>query len=430
MKRLLKKICSVAKNLSMPPIILGSRCISRVRYYKTLKRIMKYPPTRKIKVLFIVSSASKWKCQQLYLKMVVTDRFDPYIALTANKDDLKLHAESIKEKLEKDEQFFKKLGDRCIYAYDINKQEAIPFDKLEADIVFYQEPGFLMDEHSVAKTSRKALCCYVQYAIDLIGKHIWIHNIPWFHQKMFAWFADNNGHKEFVNEVCPWWKRSGAVVATGNPILDEYEALGSSGCLDDLINDGYVIYAPHFSIPVDGYPRVLTLSSFLDNGREILKYAKEHPQFNWLFKPHPHLRDELVSRGVWTKEEVDDYYSEWERLGKGWYGGDYIRLFKASRALITDCGSFMAEYPITGKPLIHLISSKLDFPIREQYKEMVASFYSVHNNEELLGVFNMILEKEEDPKRNERIKAVKKTGLMNPDASGRIVRYLSDCLSV
>ena len=41
-------------------------------------------------------------------------------------------------------------------------------------------------------------------------------------------------------------------------------------------------------------------------GKDILDYAKSHPEINWVFKPHPRLRTELTYSNVWTKKEVDD----------------------------------------------------------------------------------------------------------------------------
>jgi len=47
-----------------------------------------------------------------------------------------------------------------------------------------------------------------------------------------------------------------------------------------------------------------------------------------------------------TLNEVESYYAEWHNLSNGFVydEGDYFNIFKSSDALITDCGSFLAEY--------------------------------------------------------------------------------------
>ena len=163
--------------------------------------------------------------------------------------------------------------------------------------------------------------------------------------------------------------------------------------------------------------QIVTLSSFLENGRQILEYARKHSEFNWVFKPHPLLYKELISRGVWTKEEVDNYYNAWNEIGRVCTDGDYICLFQQAKALITDCGSFLVEFPMTGKPLIRLIPKDLDYPLFPAYEELYDSFYTVRNLEEMYEAFAQVLERGEDPKKDRRLKAVRDLGLMGEKTS-------------
>lgn len=47
----------------------------------------------------------------------------------------------------------------------------------------------------------------------------------------------------------------------------------------------------------------------------MLDWAKCHPEFKWVFKPHPRLKNALIKNNIMSEEEVERYYSEWEKIG-------------------------------------------------------------------------------------------------------------------
>ncbi len=396
----------------------------RWHYARLMRRIRAYPKSRKIRVGFWVDNTSKWKAQSLYEVLAKSEDFEPVILLSACCSDVKNWGAKIGEKLEKDEAFYVRLGDRCERAFDVKTMTARPLCEFHADIVFYQEPiGFFM-EQVVWKTMKDSICCYLPYSVKMLGEHREYQNLSWFHQLMYAYFALNEKDAAFEREGRVWWRRAGRVVGLGHTIFDQYEKDGRLDWTLEKVKEGFIIYAPHFSFPCDE-PRLITLSSFLENGRQILEYALAHPEQKWVFKPHPRLRFELVNKGVWTKEEVDAYYGEWEKIGAGYYSGDYIGLFRQARAMVTDCGSFCAEFPVTGKPLIRLIPQAYDFPVRPAFQAMMESFYVVHNLDEMYATFAQVLERGEDPKKECRLQAMRELGVVPSHAAERIADFLA-----
>ena len=76
--------------------------------------------------------------------------------------------------------------------------------------------------------------------------------------------------------------------------------------------------------------------------------------------------------------------------------------------MITDSGSFLLEYFVTGKPLIHLISdSATNMPYR-QLSEYFNSFYQAHNNEELSQFLDEVIINNNDYKFENRKKLLRK----------------------
>ena len=383
----------------------------RRNYAKIVERIRQYPADRKIRVLFWVYETAKWKAQSLYDAMKASDDFEPIMVLSVTRDDFEFFGKGIWEKLLADERYYASHGCQCITNFDFEAERPFPLSKYNPDIVFYHDPRWLFDEDSVRMTAKSALCCDIPYAIRTLDGD-GLQNSPWHHQLMFLQFPPTEAQSRCYRKALPEWKWAGTSCAVGHPILDQYLKP-----LEKVEQDQCVIYAPHWSFAHKGVKRQTTLSSFLCNGRQILEYAKQHPEFNWVFKPHPLLYKELILRGVWTREEVDSYYAAWGQIGKVCTDGDYIRLFQKAKALITDCGSFLVEFPMTGKPLIRLIPKELDYPLFPAFEKLYASFYSVHNLDEMYSAFAQVLERGEDPRKEARMKAVRDLGLMGEKTS-------------
>ena len=114
---------------------------------------------------------------------------------------------------------------------------------------------------------------------------------------------------------------------------------------------------------------------------------------------------------------MDAYYAAWREIGRVCTDGNYIPLFQNAKALITDCGSFLVEFPMTGKPLIRLIPKELDYPLFPAFEKLYDSFYTVRNFDEMYAAFALVLERGEDPKKETRLNAVRELGLMGDGTS-------------
>lgn len=394
--------------------VIIDRMNVRFNYYRIVMRIRRYPKGRKIHVLFWVSETAKWKAQSLYDAMKKSLDFEPLIVLGVPKGDLDFWGAELAHKLRKDELFYRKLGCTCVTNFDFDKGRSFRLKKYSPDIVFYQDLRIFFPEDSVRETAKIALCCDIPYAMRICGGGKWHLVSDWYHKLMFRLFMPTVEQARFYRSSLMWYHLAGQYVAVGHPILDQYL---KQSPVDYTDTRPLVIYAPHFSIPVEGVKRPITLSSFLGNGEEILRYAKQHHEFHWLFKPHPVLYKELMQHAGWSKEAVESYYGEWRAIGDVCVQGDYVKYFQKAMAMITDCGSFLVEFPITGKPLIRLVPKELDFPILPMFDKLLSTAYAVHNLNEMYATFAQVLERREDPKKAERVEAVKELGLFGSKPS-------------
>lgn len=117
-----------------------------------------------------------------------------------------------------------------------------------------------------------------------------------------------------------------------------------------------VIIASHHSIFEDSGVRFSCFMRYYDF---FIRLAKWYPQTDFVFRPHPVWEQALGH--YWPKEMIDEYYARIEELPNMFLHTDpnYFDLFLTSHAMINDCGSYLAEYMFTGKPLCFLSKGKI-----------------------------------------------------------------------
>lgn len=373
-----------------------------------------------IKVAFLVNESSKWKYEALFSMLADDQRYSPIVLLTCADIDWQLNREERQAKLDSNKAFFGRRGFRCELAYDGQKDTAISLKKFHPDVVFYQHPWEISPCQSPLAVSKYALTFYVPYFLPTYG-------IPElecrqdFHRNLFCHVVLN---KDWVHYYAKYLGRdiySGKLMPLGHPMLDVYWQMAHKKKV--LEADRWVIYAPHWSIPHPKNTNALNLSTFMETGRPMLEYALRHPEIKWLFKPHPTLRTVLYK--ILPRQEVDDYYAQWERLGKVCYNGDYVELFFESQALITDCDSFLIEYVFSGNPIIHLKHDGYNVESRSPFVELFETYYKVYTADELESTIDYVVIKQNDPNKQRRLELMKSLELCRNDCSSKIVKYLN-----
>lgn len=356
---------------------------------KVLKNLKKEIAHRKIRVAFLHFRPSKWKCDSLYKLFENSKCFEPFI-IVSRFDSPKMPPENVNETLN----FFKNKNFNIHLAYNIEKDEFIPLENFNPDIIFYGEPWSVYKEHSPLQMSSQALIYYVPYFIANVSSYM-EYGLE-FHLYLYKHFIINNLARDYY---APKMLNKGKnLKVVGHPQLD-YFYLGQD---KNLTNKNYVIYAPHWSInvPEENY------ATFEWNGEFLLEYAKKHPEINWVFKPHPTLKERIISQKIMSEESIEKYWNDWDKISFKYESGDYMDIFAQSKAMITDCGSFLTEYFVTKKPVIHLIS-ETSIGYNPSAEAVVENYYKAHNLEELELLLNNIIIKNEDPLKEIRLKAIK-----------------------
>lgn len=389
----------------------------KIKYHKTLYRIRKKYGSEKIIVAFCVSEIAKWKSQSLYNLLCRTDKYRPIIFIYPSPLECNDKSVNIDLLLEEKISYFKsrKMDVLNIWESD-TKQCNIPTDSCP-DIIFYQQPWDLPPFLPPTKTADYSLSFYIPYYL-VNNFNLDIEFKQPLHYQLFGYVVQSEKAANFFSQMLIKRHYAGKCLGLGHTIVDYITTKVKP------LEENSVIYAPHFSFPLPGQERILTYSTFLENGKLILEFAKQHPKINWIFKPHPRLKWELKNTGVWTEEEINTYYKEWAKIGVVCTSSDYAEHFQSSFAMITDCGSFLTEYSCMDKPLIRLYYHKDNLPPNPILEKLYKTFYYAHNNDELVKLLDIIISQRMDPNQSERHKEVASLGLNRSDSAQVIVNYL------
>lgn len=380
------------------------------RYEQIVQRIRNKLKNKeeKVRVCFLATEDCKWNYHYLYLAMKEDPMFDPVVVYAPRTTPFFHKADIYERNLD----FFRKRYPDLVMGYDSDKKKYIDLQTYQPDVIFYTEPWDIHATHQIEQVSRFALTCYVPYPLAESPETL-VVNLKKFHYFLFRHFIITKSiKKQYKNELK---YTDSALSVVGHPKLDAY--LDQS---ETKKEKPYVIYSPHCSVPQRSWSK---MSTFEWTGRHILEYAKKHPEFNWVFKPHPDVYRVMIMNKIMTENEMKAYFKAWDEIGQCYTTGDYFHLFKNSRCLITDCISFLGEYLPSGKPVIHL-RSKYGVNYSAINKDIIDHYYQAWDLDQLDKHLKEILEEGKDPMKEERLECQRKLGLGTSSAAHNIIREL------
>ena len=367
-------------------------------YSLVLSRLRKKIKKEKIRVVFYTNEPQKWSYESVYREFEKSSYFEP-IVVVVPRYRVHIGEDSTRESLESQYAFFEGRGYRVEYGYKDGAY--IDIKTFQPDIFFYLQLAEIPGVDSPFIVSRYALTAYCPYSYQLSDYRK--QYLQGFHKLLYINYMEH----ELTLKRFESYKKGNSknCKSVGYPKLDVYiqDNADSQNKLKSIWRDSSkfkIIYAPHRSIQKGEYNK-FRWGTFQNNYELILNLAKSTPNTTWIFKPHPMLKQVAVFEGLMTKEEVDDYYNEWNRIGVLYDSGDYFDIFKSSDLMITDSASFLAEYLPSHHPLIRLVNPE-GIELNELGKNLSDCYYNVTDNEEFLECFDQIVIKKNDFKKEFR----------------------------
>ena len=122
-----------------------------------------------------------------------------------------------------------------------------------------------------------------------------------------------------------------------------------------------VLLCPHHSVE-GGANDALALSNFLRYADFLAELPARFPELDFLLRPHPFLFPVLARPKFWGPAKCAAWRERFlAHPNAAWTdGGDHLREFAASDAIVQDCGSFLVEWLYTGRPCCYLLKSEAD----------------------------------------------------------------------
>ncbi len=369
------------------------------RYKSVLERLKAKYKKEKIKVVFLNDTAAKWQYQSLYDELSSNEDFEVQILITVMDYYTKAKMQKFvdyKEDARKNYAFFKSNNMNVDYAFDLEKEKPIDLRNFNPDIIVYEQPWGLFDIHNIQETSKFAINCYSSYGAAITSSKNEYGSL--FYKLLYRYFIDNEYTKWILNEH---GAPEESIITSGHPKLDNYiRPLKEDQTYWKTTGKKRIIIAPHFSFYSGA---ILHAGTFDRNHKFLLDYAQKHTEYEFIFKPHPRLKEDIVKHNLMSQEECDEYYNKWATLPNTQLkeSGNYIDMFRTSDLLITDCNSFLYEYLPTEKPVIHIINEK--FAGHNAFgRKITSGYYEVTENEEIELCLKQLLEDENDPLKEYR----------------------------
>lgn len=376
----------------------------------------------KIKVAFFLIHESVWKYDVLFDLMLQHPKFEPMLFVCPVVNYGK---ENMLFEMDKSFESFRKKGYDVTKTYDDETGKFLDIKKtFSPDMVFYTNPyEGLQDDRFFIKQFSEVLTCYVPYAI-MTTNYDSFYNLN-FHNLVWKIFSETPIHKEIA--VQKQINKAQNNVVTGYPGFDQLlinKTPNKEVWKNKNPNLKKIIWAPHHLMT-----ELNEVSNFLEYHDFFLELADNYKdKIQIAFKPHPLLRVKLEKDPNWGKEKADIYYNKWMNLENGQFeNSEYADLFLTSDALIHDCGSFMSEYLIVGKPSLFMIRNESIMKEWSRFGEKaLAVHYQSRNKKQLVDFVENVVLNDNDWMKEERNSFVQNTLIPknNLTASQNILDYL------
>lgn len=416
------------------PEITGQLQYHILNKLKEIELKRKVREGKKVRVAFFLDTIQKFSANSVYWIMKNHPLFEPFVLLGC-ADELNLNKDSVWQKHRNEYETLISNGYKAYSLYDENRNY-IPIEKFKPDIIMSTVPylEFIFKTHlSNIYLNINFLVCHMRYGFPISNSYYYLYN----NRRINTTWKHFVFTREEYAELMKYSKDCGLnTVLTGYPKLDAYSKPFEQCKIPQKLDNGnpIVIYAPHWTVVHGWEPNDWgTFDIYKDY---FINLVDRYPNINFVFRPHPSLSYNLFKNEIMTYEEFDDYIEQWDSKPNGMYimDGEYIDLFRKSSLMITDSGSFIAEYLLSDNPCMYLVK-----PSRDQKRFMdgfsigarniLEKYYLCHNEIEIEKYFKMIMVDKNDPMRDERIK-LKNEMFINIGCAGqKVVDYLEDILT-
>lgn len=354
-----------------------------------------YEENGKLKAIFFVIFSSVFPTKPIFERMLEDPAFDPYIMVTPDMQ------RSVDFKNETYQATFRELseqyGDRVLHGYDVEDGFYIQ-PASDYQLAFFNNPYSKMAykfHHVTYFENKNVLTLYVNYGFAAIKYGRTIMKTD-FYNLLWKVCIDSEINRRDLAKHQPIKARNALV--TGYLKMDR---LAQAPVHDRTRKK--IIICPHHT--VFGW-KALDISNFLRYYEFFAELPRMYPDIDFVFRPHPLLFPNLLEKGLWTQQQIDEYLAGMTASPNVVYdtSGDYFELFANSDAMIHDCSSFIGEYLFTGKPCCYMLKSMKDIKkvMNPMGVKCMKNYYKAFSQKDIVDFIDNVVVAGVDPMKEAR----------------------------
>ena len=303
----------------------------------------------------------------------------------------------------------------------ITRYDAYSLEERRPDAIYihnpYDEANYVTSVYPMyySQLLKNNTCCLIYIPYFVAGYYSStesaIRNIPYCINNVDYVIVQSNLQKQLFGINKDYYEK---LIVMGNPkidkVINEMNKESNETRWDKFLKGKKVILLN------SSITKILNENEWGKKIEQILNIIENNPHLALIWRPHPLLKATIEAMVPQKKKEYLNVFDHVSRMENALidYNSSPNEAIKYADAMISDYSSLVMQFTVTGKPVLVLNGSS-EF---RKTKKVCFDYFSNYFYEDGVGVteFIKVIENEEDTKRDERIKYMKKT-VVNMDGT-------------
>lgn len=377
------------------------RCLSHYEIKKTSaysNSLNLQPRKNKIELVFIIYMPEVFTTfQSIYEAAMADEKFSVHILAQPHMDNQQ-GLQGINPAYE----YLGKTYQNVINAY--NNEEWFDLRKLQPDYVFYTRPYTFQyySEYNPKYVRQYAKVCFHSYSYDMdrIADFFIVYNYDFMQYVTFCFNTAEStcsrlkkmleiSKKEYPQIHCIGFTRFDLIK---NELISNVNQNSNRKC---------ILWLPRWASGKKQGKKQSHFFLYVDN---FLKFTQIRTDVDFIIRPHPLMFANFLSQGIYTQQDINDFYKKCEKLGNVYIDTEknYFTSLRKADILFSDYTALLVEFFVTGKPIIYCDD---DSTFNYEMKRMDKCFYHYYKWDEIEAILIKLLNGD-DYLKEKRIKEI------------------------
>ena len=302
------------------------------------------------KVVFLINFPESWNSvKSIYAESQKLSNVETYVLAVPQMNDENRKCPDIRDIENAAYDFFVQNNIEAIKANQ--NGEWFDLGSINPDYVIYTRPYNVSypEAYKSFNVCRYSKIFYIPYAYSMLGGEMIYGVLPEeFILSTHKVFLANESRKNECIETFPCYNNRNRYEYLGFPRFDLYNS-GNEERQDSRFT---IAWMPRWT--TNDLSERQKSSHFLSYYKDFLEYAEKNPDVKIIIRPHPKMFNHYLTTGILSQEEVDAFDERCKKSGNVFIDRDrdYINTIKNSDVLVADYTSLIAEFFMTGKPIV------------------------------------------------------------------------------